>query len=152
MRYPIRIAPLVAALALAACSTADPSPDASNAVPSDPNDIGYPTVDAALAAVRARPGIEESQRDGWTVIEDTAHRETWLFSQPGQPTHPAVVKRTVIKKFGNSTTQTAAMCTSSQDECDKLVAQLNASGGNTNPQYQAPTQSTSPGGMRGGRY
>jgi hypothetical protein len=151
MKYRIHIAPLVAALALAACSTAGTSPDASNAVPSDPNSIGYPTVDAALTAVRARPGIEESQRDGWTVIEDKEHRETWLFSQPGVPTHPAVVKRTLIKKFGDSITQTAAMCTSDQAECDKLVAQLNASGGSTNPQTQTPTPSTS-SGMRSGRY
>jgi len=149
MKYRIHIAQLVATLALAACSTAGPSPDASNAVPSDPNSIGYPTVDAALAAVRARPGIEESQRDGWTVIEDKAHKETWLFSPPGHPTHPAVVKRTEIKKFGEPITQTAAMCSSDQAECSKLVAQMNASDGNTNPQYPQPGQSTSPG-MRGG--
>ena len=152
MKYRIHFASLLAALALAACSTTGSSPDASNAVPSDPNTIGYPTVDEALTAVRARPGIEESQRDGWTVIEDKAHKETWLFSPPGHPTHPAVVKRTEIKKFGESMTQTAALCSSDQAECNKLVAQMNASSGSTNSQYQAPTQSTSPGMRGGSRY
>jgi hypothetical protein len=152
MKVRIRIAPLLTAFALAACSTTGAGPDASNAVPSDPNSIGYPTVDAAVTAVRARPGIQESQRDGWTVIEDKAHKETWLFSPPGHPAHPAVVKRTEMKKFGEPMTQTAAMCTASQTECDKLVAEINASGGNTNSQIQAPTQSTSPGMRGGSRY
>jgi hypothetical protein len=152
MNYRIQIAPLIAALALTACSTAGPSSDASNAVPSDPMSVGYATVDEALTAVRARPGVVESERAGWTVIEDAQHQETWLFSQPGQPTHPAVVKRTTMKKFGKTTTETAAMCTSAQAECDKLVADLNASSADGNPQNQAPTQSTSPSGMRGGRY
>jgi hypothetical protein len=152
MKCRMHIAPLVATLALAACSTAGPSPDASNAVPSDPNSIGYPTVDEALTAVRARPGIAESQRDGWTVIEDKAHQETWFFSPPGHPTHPAVVKRTVVKKSGDSMTQTAAMCSSNQTECDKLVAQVNASGSSQKSQNQQPTQSTSPGMRGGSRY
>jgi hypothetical protein len=152
MKYRIHIAPLLTALALAACSTAGPGPDGSNAVPSDPNSIGYPTVDAALTAVRARTGIEESQRDGWTVIVDKAHKETWLFSPPGHPTHPAVVKRTEMKKFGESMTQTAALCSSNQAECDKLVAQINASDSSANSQLQAPTQSTSPGMRGGSRY
>jgi len=115
----------VTVLLLAACSTPGQGPDAASSEPSDPNRIGYPTVEAALTAVRARPGVTESQQpDGWTVIEDKARRETWFFSPAGDPAHPAVLKRTVVKRYGESNTLTAALCGSSQAECDRVVAKV----------------------------
>jgi hypothetical protein len=86
------------------------------------------------------------------VIEDNARHETWLFSAPGNPVHPTVVKRTVVKKFGESTTQTAAMCSASQAECDRLVAELNAADGSTNYTTRQTGQPTTPTMRGGGRY
>ncbi len=117
---------LVATLALAACGTTGQSPDPSNPDAGDANRIGYPTVDAALAGVRARPSISESKSDGWTVFEDKERREVWLFSPSGHAAHPAVVKRTVVRRFGDTGTQTAAMCGTSKTECDRLVAEFDA--------------------------
>jgi len=141
------VAPVVAAFALGACGTTGQGQDAS-----DPNRIEYPTPDAALTAVRARPGITETQRsDGWNVIQDDARRETWLFSTPGNPVHPAVVKQTVVKKFGESTTVTAALCSASQADCDRVVAQLQA-GANSPDQMRQSAQPTTPTMRSGGRY
>src|SRR5215467_6303408 len=144
------VATAVATLALGACSTAGQSEGAAGPEASDPNRIEYPTPDAALTAVRARPGVTESQRpDGWTVIQDNARRETWFFSAPGNPVHPAVVKQTVVKKFGDSSTMIAALCSASQADCDKVIAQFQA--GDNSGQPRQTTQPTAPT-MRGGRY
>jgi hypothetical protein len=113
---------LAAMLWLAACGTAGTGPDAANADSREANRIEYPTVEAALSAVRARPGIIESQSDGWTVLEDKARRETWLFSPPGHPAHPAVVKRTVVRRVDDTNTRTTALCGGGQAECDRLIA------------------------------
>src|SRR2546430_16695261 len=106
----LAILALLAMLGLAACGTAGVSADASNPDSSDADRIGYPTVEAALSAVRARSGISESQSGGWIVLEDKARRQTWLFSPSGHPAHPAVVKRTVVRSLGDSRTPTAALC------------------------------------------
>ncbi len=120
------ISALVVALAIAACGTTGQGQDSSNPIGSDASQVGYPTVDAALTAVRARPGISESKSDGWTVLEDKERREVWLFSPTSHPAHPAVVKRTVVRRFGETGTQTAAMCGTSKTECDRLVAEFEA--------------------------
>jgi hypothetical protein len=131
---------LIAALGLAACATAGP-PGAANADPDEATRIEYPTIEAALSAVRARPGVSESQSDGWTVIEDKARRETWLFSPPSHPAHPAVVKRTVVRRLGETRTQTAARCGAGQAACDRLVAELDAA------DRKAAAQARPPGAM-----
>jgi len=138
------IAAVAAAFLAGACATGY-QPD-----PAEAGRITYPTVDAALAAVRARPGVTESQRDGWTVIEDKAHYETWLFSPAGHPAHPAVVKRTELSGAGGTRTQTAAMCGGSQEECDKLAAQLRAADKKTPEQAPVNIPADRPRG--GSRY
>lgn len=122
------ITAMAAAFLAGACATGY-QPD-----PAEATRIGYPTIDAALAAVRARPGVSESQKDGWTVIEDPARYETWLFSPAGHPAHPAVVKRTVLSGVGGTRTQTAALCGAGKVECDKLVAQFQATDKRTSEQ------------------
>jgi len=138
------ISAAAAVLLAGACATGY-QPD-----PVEAGRIGYPTVEAALAAVRARPGVTESQKDGWTVIEDKAHFETWNFSPAGHPAHPAVVKRTVLGGVGGTRTQTAAMCGGGQTECDKLVAQFQA--GDNKTSEQPPLNMPSDRSRSGSRY
>ena len=57
------------------------------------NEIGYPTVAAALGDLRNRPGVQISQQGGWTVINDAASATVWSFTPPGHPAHPSAVKR-----------------------------------------------------------
>lgn len=138
------LAAVTAALLAGACATGY-QPD-----PGEASRIGYPTVDAALAAVRARPGVTESQKDGWTVIEDKARYETWLFSPAGHPAHPAVVKRTLLGGVAGTRTQTAALCGGGQTECDKVVAQFQAADKKTSE--QAPPNIPADRSRGGSRY
>ena len=138
------IAAVAAALLAGACASGN-QPD-----PAEASRIGYASPDAALAAVRARPGVVETQKDGWTIIEDKARYETWYFSPAGHPAHPAVVKRTSFSSVSGPRTQTAAMCGGGQAECDKLVAQLQAAD-KQSPQQSSGSIPTAP--SRGGsRY
>ena len=138
------IAVLVAALLAGACA-AGYQPD-----PAEASRIGYPTVDAALAAVRARPGVTESQKDGWTVFDDKARYETWYFSAAGHPAHPAVVKRTLLSGVGGTRTQMAALCGGGQAECDKVVKQFQAADAKSNE--QAPVNLPADRSRGGSRY
>jgi len=147
------ISALLASMGFVACGTPGQSSEASPPDAAEAGRIGYPTVEAALAALRARPGISESTSDGWTVIEDKARRETWLFSPAGHAAHPAVVKRTSVKRLGETHVQTAAMCGASQAECDKLVAQIEAADRKGAEAAGQTGQPAIPGGSRGGmRY
>ena len=125
MKLHLSLSTLATALALVACGTPGQNPE-SSAPDAEATRIGYPTVEAALTAVRARPGVTESQSAGWTVIEDKAHHETWLFSPEGHAAHPAVVKRTSMRRLGETRVQTAALCGANQVECNRLVAEIEA--------------------------
>src|SRR5262245_14197351 len=140
------IAAVAAALLAGACASGY-QPD-----PAEAGKIGYPSADAALAAVRARPGVAESQKDGWTIIEDKAHYETWYFSPAGHPARPAVIKRTLFSGVSGSRTQTAAMCGGGQAECDKLVAQLQAADKGSSTQGPANIPAERPRSGTGSRY
>lgn len=152
MRLRSSVTSALAALLLAACETSGggATPDAAEA-----SRIGYPSVDAALAAVKARPGITESQSDGWTVYEDKSRNETWLFSPAGHAAHPAVVKRTSIRTVDGTRVQTAALCGTSQAECNKLIAEFQAADKKNADQSRQTGQPAIPSGAgsRGGsRY
>jgi hypothetical protein len=62
--------------------------------------VGYPTVEAALEALRARNDVRISVQGGWTIVDDRAAGTFWSFTPPGHPAHPAVVKRTVVSRDG----------------------------------------------------
>src|SRR5580658_3201208 len=55
--------------------------------------IGYPTPDAALAALHAKPDVEFSTQDGWTIASDPETNTVWSFPPQRDPAYPAVVKR-----------------------------------------------------------
>ena len=88
--------------------------------------IGYPSVEKALAAVRARPSAAESQFEGWTIVEDKANREIWSFTPASHPVHPAVVKRSVIQRGDQIAIQTTALCEATKDVCDRLMSDFEA--------------------------
>ena len=61
--------------------------------------IGYPTVSAALEALRAREDTTVSDHDGWTIVEIPASNEIWSFTPVDHPAHPAAVRH--ISLFRN---------------------------------------------------
>jgi hypothetical protein len=84
--------------------------------------IGYPTVAAALEALKAKKGVAVSDHGGWTVVEDKAAQAYWSFTPPGHPAHPAVVKRTVISENGGASMRMTALCQAAKEPCDQLMA------------------------------
>lgn len=88
------------------------------------DDIAYPTVAAALEALKARQDVAISIHDGWTIIEDKASKAVWSFTAPGHPAHPAVVKRTPVQQGGDLVLSTRAKCGASKQACDTLMAQF----------------------------
>jgi hypothetical protein len=87
--------------------------------------VGYPTVDAALKALRARNDVNISVRDGWTIVDDPANT-IWSFTPPDHPAHPAVVKRAVVSRGGEVGLDMTALCQASKVACDKLIEEFKA--------------------------
>lgn len=59
--------------------------------------IGFPTVAAALEALRGRPDVSIRDNAGWIIVgvDTPEERSIWSFTPSGHPAHPAAVKRTV---------------------------------------------------------
>ena len=85
-------------------------------------DIGYPNAAAALAAMRAKPGVKISEQSGWTVIEDRATLTLWSFTPPGHAAHPAAVRRKVVQEGSNLFIKTDVLCEAPKPSCDAMVA------------------------------
>ena len=136
---------LAIGLALACASFAGPPatspPDASAPLPEDPNtDIGYPSVDAALAGLHAKPGVVFSTRDGWTVADDKATLTLWSFPPPGHPAYPSAVMRQLVQMGGGWGVTMKVMCGATKAACDDLVRSFEA----LNEKMRADLQSRRP--------
>ncbi len=91
--------------------------------------IGYPTVDAALSALHAQPGVVFTVQNGWTIATDDATRTLWSFPPPGNPAYPSAVKRQIVEENGAVHMLMAVQCQATKEACDDLVRsfeQLNA--------------------------
>ena len=60
--------------------------------------IGYPTVAAAMDALRSRPGVVFTTENGWTIATDEAAYTIWSFAPRDYPAYPAVVRRRVVRE------------------------------------------------------
>ncbi len=109
---------MMAALAFAQQSGAPGNPPMSS--------IGYPSVAAALDALKARTDVRISSQGGWTVIEDGSggNATLWSFTPPNHPAHPAAVKRTLVQKDGAFFVEMDALCQATKAACDALMAEF----------------------------
>jgi hypothetical protein len=88
--------------------------------------IGYPSVAAALADLHSKPEVIFREEGGWIIAEDRSHYTLWSFATEGDPAYPSAVKRTAVQESGGSVTMNMnILCESTQDACDKLVANFN---------------------------
>lgn len=83
--------------------------------------IGYPTVAAALAALKAKSDVSISVQGGWTIADDKAVHAIWSFTPADHPAHPAVVRRALVEKNGAVSMNMTALCQASKEACDKLM-------------------------------
>lgn len=96
------------------------------AEPSGTDDIGYPTVAAALEDLKNRPGADVRHNDGWTLIgiESEEGRAIWSFTPRDHAAHPAVVKQTVFEEAGSVKVKMQGLCAGPKEACDELMAQF----------------------------
>lgn len=89
------------------------------------NNIGYPTVDAALQALKSNSGNNVSTTpDGWTIVSESGGRTLWSFTPPKHPAHPAVIKRAMVEQSGSIFIEMSALCQASKSACDKLMEEF----------------------------
>ncbi len=124
----IRITPLLFlfALSLSIASATEPAvapPDVKLGANANSNDIGFSSVQAALAALSKKEGVEIREKQGWTTISDPSERTIWTFAPIDHPAYPAVAKRQVVLKDGNMFLDMRVLCESTTEACDKLALQ-----------------------------
>lgn len=83
--------------------------------------VGYKTVDEAMAALRAKEGVEIRIQQGWTIATDRAANTIWSFSPREYPAHPAVVKRALVERNGQIFVNMSVLCQAPKIPCDNLV-------------------------------
>ena len=103
-------------VAVTPAAPADPIPEAPKST------IGYPTAEAALAALKAKPGVTFAAQDGWTIATDDADNAVWSFPPERDPAYPAVVRRQMAPgPKGSISVQMDVLCSASKTACDDLV-------------------------------
>jgi len=102
--------------ALSGSVWADPLPEQQSST------IGYPTPDAALAALHAKASVEFSTQDGWTIASDPDTNTVWSFPPQRDPAYPAVVRRQMTPAPGGKVAvQMDVLCSATKAACDDLV-------------------------------
>src|SRR5688572_12017310 len=81
--------------------------------------IGYPSVAAALSALRAKPGVKFSTQDGWTIANDT-DGAIWSFTPANHYANPAVGRRAIREQGGSFSVETRILCQAQKSACDRL--------------------------------
>lgn len=88
--------------------------------------IGFPTVAAALEALKARSDVKISNQSGWTIADDRSTNTIWSFTPADHPAYPAAVKRAIVSKDGELYVNMTALCQASKVACDKLMSDFKA--------------------------
>lgn len=86
--------------------------------------VGYPTVAAALEALRGRTDVSISVQGGWTIVDDRSTNTLWSFTPSVHPAHPAAVKRTLVSRDGALFIDMAALCEATKAACDRLMTEF----------------------------
>ena len=101
-------------------ATRSPLPEQQNA------SIGYPTVDAALQALRAKPSVSFSSQGGWTIADDPEAKAIWSFAPSSDPAYPAVAKRQLVQTNAGIALRMSILCGSTKVACDNFVREFQA--------------------------
>jgi hypothetical protein len=82
--------------------------------------ISYSTLEEAIEALRAKPGVTFREQDGWIVAEDPEGPVAWLLTPPGHPAYPSIVKRAIVNRDDGAYFETHIRCLASKDVCDSF--------------------------------
>jgi len=116
------------ALSLAGCATGREEIE---------REFGYPSVQAAFEALKARKDVRMTSQDGWTIIEDPVNSTLWSFVPASNPAYPAVIRRQIVEREGRKAVGMSALCQGPRAACDKLVEEMRANS-EPHPPAEAP--------------
>lgn len=100
--------------ALAAQGLASPPPATEAAA------IPYSSLDEAMKALRAKPGVEFRNEGGWIVAYDPEAIVSWLLTPPGHPAYPSIVKRYIVNSASGADMVMDTRCFATKAVCDKF--------------------------------
>ena len=83
--------------------------------------IPYASTEAALEALRAKPGVTERSENDWFVVSDTADHVIWSITMPDNVMHPSIVRRALVEKDGAVHVEMSIKCGASKVACDELA-------------------------------
>ncbi len=108
--------------------------------------IGYSTVEAALTELRAMPGVDIREKQGWIIISDkkSGNPVLWSFTPPGHPAHPSAVKRIVTEKNGAVYIEMKVLCQAGKTPCDALVREFQVLNDRIKEELQNKTSQSRP--------
>ncbi len=119
---------LLLGLGFAACASAQPVVTVPSPLDSE---FEYPTVAAALTAIKARWDLERFSRDdGWLGFSDSRNKVIWTFAPAGHPAYPAVIKRAIVDDGKVVVVKTTARCEGPKAACEQLLLEFKALDGN----------------------
>ncbi len=97
-----------------------PAPDSVQA-----SGFGYPTVNAALSALRTKAGVNITDEENWTIVDDKLDYTLWSFTPSTHAAYPAAIKQVLTKDAnGNIRVVMTARCEAAKIPCDKLVEEF----------------------------
>ena len=109
--------------------TPPPASAQAGSLPEQPNaDVGYPSPQAALDALRRKPGVNVSVvQNGYTIAEDDSEARPvmWAFPPNTDPAYPSAVRRSVFVRDNTVYIDQRVMCLADKLACDRLVISFN---------------------------
>jgi hypothetical protein len=112
---------IVPAILAATCAGAQPAQSPADVrAPAEE----YPSVAAALEAIRTKSGAKVTIQSGWTVVQDEASTTVWSFTPPSHPAYPAALRRSIVEHDGAFVVKSDAMCEAEKSACDQLMAEV----------------------------
>ena len=132
---------------LANGALAQPTEGSSASAQTQPSSIGYPTVAAALEALRSQSGSTVSLQGGWSK-SSVSHqsRPLWSFTPANHPAHPAAVKRKIVERDGVVGVHMTALCQAEKAACNRLIEEFQQLNDRIREQSQRRAESGAAGG------
>lgn len=92
----------------------------------DQSTIGFPSVEAAMTALKARKDVSFSTQAGWTIAADPSGPTLWSFPPKGHAAYPSAVKRQIENRPDGAYVNMGVRCDASKNACDDLVRSFEA--------------------------
>ena len=106
---------LIAAIAMSFGSSAQDLPETPN------SETGYPSPDAALAALQEKPGVTSREENDWIVISDSEEKTIWSIASKQHTAYPTAVKRSFVEEDGFLKLVMKVQCGATKSICDQVV-------------------------------